>query len=134
MRLDIYDDIPKNMKKYLSYNSWHFNKKMCEFACSKMYKLSNNSKEYITPLSKEQVDNLLHNYNITINDSSYDYVYIANMCKADFYDSSIQNEQQLYLYIKDVIEDEDSYEGMVFTRLYADCINKGTPIYWEDFI
>lgn len=52
----------------------------------------------------------------------------------DFNGSSIQNEQQLCLYIKDVIEDEDSYEGMIFTRFYADCIGKGTPIYWEDFI
>ena len=122
------------MKEYISYYGWHFNKKMCEFACKNMYKTNNNVREYITPFTKEQVDNLLYNYGIKLNDTTYDYVYVANMCKADFYGSSIQNEQQLCLYIKDMIEDNDAYEGMVFTRFYADCIGSGTPIYWEEFL
>ena len=96
--------------------------------------VNNNVREYITPFTKEQVDNLLYNYGIKLNDTTYDYVYVANMCKADFYGSSIQNEQQLCLYIKDMIEDNDAYEGMVFTRFYADCIGSGTPIYWEEFL
>jgi hypothetical protein len=134
MRLDMYEKLPSGMKEYISYYGWHFNKKMCEFACKNMYKTNNNVREYITPFTKEQVDNLLYNYGIKLNDTTYDYVYVANMCKADFYGSSIQNEQQLCLYIKDMIEDNDAYEGMVFTRFYADCIGSGTPIYWEEFL
>ena len=33
-----------------------------------------------------------------------------------------------------VITDGDAYEGMPFTRFYADCIGSGTPIIWEDML
>jgi hypothetical protein len=36
MRLDFYDDRPTSMKNYLKYYGEHFNKKLCEFAVSKM--------------------------------------------------------------------------------------------------
>lgn len=29
-RLDIKDKMPSGMEEYLSYNGWHFNKKLCE--------------------------------------------------------------------------------------------------------
>ena len=29
---------------------------------------------------------------------------------------------------------EDLYEGIVFTRFYADCIGSGIPIIWEDML
>lgn len=135
MRLDMYDKLPKGMQDYLSYNGWHFNKEMCEWACKNMYKKDRNGhKEYIKPYTKEQIDSLLKSYDVELHDTTYDYVYIANMCKADFYGSSITDEHKLCLYVKDVIEDPDAYEGLVFTRFYADCIGSGTPIYWEEFL
>ena len=36
--LDLYDDIPKAMRKYLMYNGWHFNKSLCNYAVSLMRK------------------------------------------------------------------------------------------------
>lgn len=135
MRLDSKDSFPTGMKQYLSYYGWHFSKAMCDWAVSMMYKRNAaNKKEYIQPLTKEQVNTLLNNQNIKINDSTYDYVYIANMCKADFLGSSIADDKHWALYVKDVIDDQDSYEEMPFTRFYADCIGKGIPIYWEDML
>jgi hypothetical protein len=47
------------MEEYLSFNSWHFNKKMCDWAVSKMYKIANGAKTPIAVLTKEQVDAIL---------------------------------------------------------------------------
>lgn len=44
------------------------------------------------------------------------------MCKADFYGSSIADDQRLEMYVGDVINDADAYDGMVFTKFYADCM------------
>lgn len=56
------------------------------------------------------------------------------MCKADFLGSSIVDDRHLLLYVRDIVEDPDSYEGMPFTRFYADCIGAGISIPWEDLI
>lgn len=135
MRLDYRETFPSGMEEYLNYYGWHFSKKMCEWASSNMYKMENNTKKYITPYTKEYIDSLLKSNNITLhNNKGYDYLYVANMCKADYLNSSITDEAHLAKYIKDTIEDNDAYEGMVFTRFYADCIGSGTPINWKDVI
>jgi hypothetical protein len=59
MRLDSKSKFPSGMEEYLSFNSWHFNKKMCDWAVSKMYKMSNGNKTPIAVLTKEQVDAML---------------------------------------------------------------------------
>lgn len=135
MRLDCRDRFPSGMEEYLSLYGWHFSKRMCEWASSKMYKSKDGKKTYITPYNREQVEALKKQYNVTLeHNSGYDDVYIANMCKADFYGSSIKDDPSLILYVKDVIDDADAYEGMPFTRFYADCIGSGCPIPWEDVI
>jgi len=134
MRLDSRQSFPSGMEDYLSAYGWHFSKKMCEWASGKMYKkLNDGRKEYIRTYTKEQLENLAQRYGIKIN-ITYDAVYVANMCKADFLDSSVIDEQHLLMYVKDVIEDADAYDGMPFTRFYADCIGSGTPIDWEDML
>ncbi len=135
MRLDYKEVFPSGMEEYLSLYGWHFSKKMSEWAASRMYKIVNNKPVYITPFSKEDLVEMQSAYNIKINgDKGYDAVYVANMCKADFLGSSIRDNVELLKYVKDVIEDSDAYEGMVFTRFYADCIGSGTPINWEDML
>lgn len=135
MRLDYKDRFPSGMEEYLSFNSWHFNKKMCEWAVSKMYKIANGAKTPIAVLTKEQVDTILQKHNIKLTQNKgYDYVYVANMCRADYMGSSIEDEIHMARFIKDYIEDPDSYEGMPFTRFYADCIGSGTLIPWEDML
>lgn len=136
MRLDCMDKFPSGMEEYLSQNGWHFNKKMCNWAVSKMTKLDSTGKSIkITPYTKDDVDDILKRHNITLtNDLGYDSVYIANMCMADYYNSSISDENKLALFIKDTIDDPDGYCGKTFTRFYADCIGLGKPIIWEDMI
>ena len=135
-RLDIRDKYPSGMEEYLSHNGWHFNKKMCEWAVSRMYKTNAiGKKEYITPYTKDQVDELLTKNAIKLeNIDGYDYVYVANMAKADFLGSSVIDEIRLAKFVKDYIDDKDGYEGLPFTRFYADCIGSGVPISWEDMI
>lgn len=136
MRLDMYDEFPSGMKEYLKAYGWHFSKAMCEFAVSRMEKEDANGKKVkIQPFSKEEVDSKLKQYNVELKKKEgYDYVYAANMCKADFLGSSVPNEQYLALYVKNVCDDPDAYDGMIFTRFYADCIGSGTPIMWEDML
>ena len=129
-RLDSRDKYPSGMEDYLAFNGWHFNKKMCDWAVSKMYKINvAKRKQYITPYTKETVENLLKANNIKLDkDVGYDAVYVANMAKADFYGSSISDDAHLAKFIKDYLDDPDGYDGIVFTRFYADCIGSGTPI------
>ena len=58
-----------------------------------MYKTNAmKKKEYITPYTKETVENLLETNNIKLNNNfGYDAVYVANMAKADFYGSAIED-------------------------------------------
>lgn len=132
-RLDSRSAYPEDMENYLEFNGWHFNKKMCQWACSRMYKMQNGKKQYIAPYTKDDVETLAKNYNLKF-DINYDAVYIANMCKADFLGSSISDEAHLISYVKDVIDDPDAYDGMPFTRFYADCIGSGVGIEWSDMV
>ena len=135
-RLDSFCSYPSGMKEYLSSYGWHFSKKMCDWAVSRMYKKDERgNRTYIQELSKDYIDSLLTNYGVKLKENKgYDYVYVANMCKADLYESSIKDEEKLAYFIRDYIDDGDAYEGMPFTRFYADCIGSGTPIIWEDMI
>lgn len=134
-RLDSYGEYPEGMDKYLSFYGWHFSKKMAMWAVNSMYKTVNGKKEYIKPYTKEKVDSMLDEAGIRVDgNAGYDAYYVANMCKADYLGSSVRGEGDLIKYIDDTLNDPDGYDGMVFTRFYADCIGSGKPIIWEDMI
>ena len=126
--LDIYDDRPLSMINYLKYYGQHFNKKLCNFAVSKM----KHGKPVIT---KEKCDEILQNAGIKLeNNQLQDYVYVLNMGNNDFMGSSIIDEKHLAMYVKDVIDDKDGYDGIVFNRWYADMVTCGIPIEWEEML
>jgi hypothetical protein len=126
--LNTYDDRPDDMKNYLKYYGQHFNKKLCDFAISKM----DHGK---TPIKKEQIDQILSTYKVELkNNELYDYVYVYNMGNNDFLGSSIPDDKHLVLYVKDVIDDKDGYDGIVFNRWYADTVACGIPIEWDDML
>ena len=130
-----YDEIPEGMKYYLNNYGYHFNKKLCDWAVSQMYKNVNGKKQYIQPYTKEKVDSILKQYNIQIERGKlYDSVYLANMVVADFLGSSIPNEQYLVKYIKDMLDDPDAEDGFVFNRFIADCYFMDNPVEWDDVI
>jgi hypothetical protein len=127
--LDMYDDLPKSMRKYLMHNGWHFNKSLCEFAVSLMRKHGKK----LDPISKENVDKLLEQHKIQLdNNVGYDYVFVANMCKADYYGSSITDDRHVALYIKDTIDDEDAADGTTMRRWYATMVANGVMVDWDD--
>jgi len=64
----------------------------------------------------------------------YDHVYVFNMGNNDFMGSSIADEKHLALYVKDVIDDADGYDGIVFNRWYADTVHLGIPIDWDEMV
>lgn len=135
-RLTDFDTYPEAMLIYMRHNGPHFNKKLCDFAVSKMEKKDSNGHIVpLTPYTKENVDTILKAHNITLkNNQLYDYIYIANMCKADFLGFSVPDERSLALYVRDVIDDVDAPDGLVFNRWYADMSYMGIPIDWEEML
>lgn len=75
---------------------------------------------------KEQIQTAMKSNN------PYDAVFAANMCKADYLGSSITDEKHLCLYVKDVIDDVDGYDGIVFNHWYADMCRKGVQVDWYE--
>lgn len=128
-----YDVMPEDLINYLRYNGPHFSKKLVKFAAKYMHKGKEDSP--IQSYTKEQVDTILQSYGIKLkNNTLYDYVYVANMCKADFLGSSIKDEEHLALYVKDVIDDPDGYDGIVFNRWLADAARNGIRPDWEEVL
>ena len=127
----MYDTMPTNMRRYLQNYGWHFNKALCNYAISLMKK--DGSK--LAPISKEFVDNVLKQYNIELkNNVGYDYIFVANMCKADYYGSSIEDEKHFALYVKDTIDDEDAQDGTTMRRWFATMTANGILVDWEEYI
>lgn len=133
---DFDNQYPDAMLIYMRHNGPHFNRKLCDFAVQRMTIKDADGRE--VPLkfyTKQEVENILRSNNIIIkNNQLYDFVYVANMCKADFLGSSIPNEQHLALYVKDVIDDIDAPDGLVFNRWYADMSYMGIAIDWEEML
>lgn len=131
MSLDIYDEMPRAMRRYLSHYGWHFNKALCNYAVS----LMKRNQKPLEKLNKEYIDKLLTQNGVTLDKNvGYDYVFVANMCKADYYGSSITDEKHVALYIKDTIDDEDVGDGVTMRRWYATMVANGIMVDWDDFI
>lgn len=135
--LDIYDEMPVMMKRYISNYGWHFNKKAYEYAVKFMFKRNTktNRNEPIEYYSKEDVDNLLVQNAIELKQKiMYDYVFVATMCKADYLGSSIEDDEHLAMYVKDTIDDADASSETTFRRWVATMIGNGIPIDWYEII
>ena len=121
----------RSFKKYYSLYGPHFTKSLCDYAVNMM----ENESGKITPFTKQEIEQMLKNTNIKLEYNKLcDYIYVANMCKADFFGRSVPDEQHLCLYIKDVIDDIDGYDGLVFNRWYADMCRTGIAIDWENML
>lgn len=122
----------KAYKKYLRLYGPHFTKALCDFAVSKMEKMDGP----IKPITKQEIDDKLKLHNVKLEyNEMYDYVYVANMCKADFLGKSVPNDDaHLCMYVKDVIDDPDGYDGQVFFRWLSDVKHTGVSIDWSEFV
>lgn len=129
-------DIPEDMKTYLSYYGMNFSKKLYEFAVSNMRRESADGKmEKVKPITADELKTLLSKHKIEIEHNDlYNALYLAAMVKADYWGSSIEDEEHLAKYIEDTLCDVDAAEGQVLARYLADCSVGGCIIYWEDMI
>ena len=135
--LDQWEDFPLEAKKYFKNFGYHFNAKACKLAVGAMKRknATTGKIEKIEPWSKDEVDELLKKHNIILeNNELHDYVYVANMAKADFLKSSLPTEKEVALYVKDVIDDPDAVDGQVFNRWFSDRMLQGHPIEWAELL
>lgn len=123
---------PEGFADYMATYGGHFSKKMCQWAVSMM---RDDNDEKIEPWTKEQVEDLLKRYGVELeNDKGYDKVYVANMCKADYYEDAVPDENHVARYIKKSLDDPDGYDEKVFNRFMMDCMGMDIPIMWEDML
>ena len=129
-------DIPEDMKTYLSYYGMNFSKKLYEFAVENMRRESSDGKlEMVKPMTIDELKSLLAKHKIEIdNNDIYNALYLAAMVKADYWGSSIEDEEHLAKYIEDTLCDVDASDGQVFARYLADCSVGGCIIHWNEMI
>ena len=130
--MEMYDELPSGMRKYLRHYGWHFSPKMVEWAVSMMI---DRKGEPLKPYTMEALKTMLPSNGVVIEDAlMYDALYVANMAKADFYGSSITDELHLAKFVGDYLKDKDGYDGQPFARFYADLSKQDIPVYWEDLL
>lgn len=130
--LDTHDILPSGMREYISNYGFHFSKKACDFAVSLM---RDSKGERISTTTKEAVDDFLRRFRIDLERKhGYDYVFVYHMAVADYFKSSISDEQHLAMFVKDYIDDEDASEETPFRRWLATMVGNGIGIDWEDII
>ena len=129
--------MPKAMAEYVNTYGWHFNKKTCEFAVSLMRRKDVNTQQSmpVVMMSKESVDAMLKAHGVMLNNNKlYDYVFVANMARADYMQSSITDERHLALFVKDYIDDDDASDEVTFRRWLATLVANRQYVEWEDML
>lgn len=132
-----FDSNPPAMTNYLSHYGYHFSKSAYEWAVSLMKRKnkSTGKDEPVHPVSKEEVKELLQRYGVEVeNDILYDAAYVATMCKADLYNSSIADDLHMAMYVRDKLDDSDQRSGYIFVQWYAALMLAGIPISWDDML
>lgn len=118
---------------YTSAHGKHFNERLLNYATSRMLTKDTETgkSRQIVPFTQSDVDEILSRQGVKLDKKKgLDYVYVANMAKADFWKSSIDDERHLALYIKDVIDDCDAHDDTVFMRWCAcEC-----DVPWEELV
>jgi len=111
----------------------HFSKKLYTFAVSGMRDRNGNK---IPLMEKEKVTEFLANNGVTLkNDKGYDAAYVLAMGYADYYGSSIpQDDNHKALFVRDFLDDPDGTKTKAFDHFVVDCRAKGEPIFWEEMI
>lgn len=120
------------MEEYLSEYGYHFNKRLYQFAVSRM---RNHKGEKMNPWDIDRVDEFLKNNGVTVNNNvGYDLAYVLSMASSDYLGSSVPDDKHLALYIKDYADDPDGNKTRAFDEFYINCVAKGVPIFWDDMI
>lgn len=128
---------PTSAQKYFRNYGFHFTKAAVEHAVKSLRKENPSTKklEAIEAWDKDQVDDLLKRCNVVLdNNQLYDYVWVANMVRSDYWKSSIEDEKHIAMMVKDIVDDPDQRDGFIFNRWVSDRLFNGEPIDWEDLV
>ncbi len=121
-----------SFEEYTDQYGLHFNKKLYEWAVSMMRDRNGNK---ITPKTKEQVSEFLRMNGITIKkDKGYDAAYVHAMGLADYFGSSIKDDQHLAMFVKDFLDDPDGTDSKAFDHFVVDCRAKDEPVFWDEML
>lgn len=130
----MYERMPSGMEEYLSTYGWHFSKKLCEWAISRMRCKDEKTgqEKPVERLSKEDLDTVFRRFGIDPTKfTAYDAAYVYHMAKSDFGNGSLPDDNRLVMFVREYLEDTDGYDEVAMTRFYADCIGKGEMPDWE---
>lgn len=137
--IDVYDFLlmPRAKQNYIMLHGNHFSKALYEYAASLMFKENKQTgkEEKVPAFTKEDVDAMLKKHGVEIKDKGeYDYIYVAQSIKADYWGGSITDEAKMALHIKEVCEDADAPDSLIFKEwcLRQDLL--GNPVDWEEFV
>lgn len=120
------------MRKYLSFNGFHFSKPMYLWAVSMLKDRNGNKVDY---MEKEQVMDILRRNNVTdLPDMGYDIPFVYLRKKSDSLGGSIPDEAHLALAVKEFFTDKDGYDTMAFDEFLAKVSAKGISVPWEDLL
>lgn len=134
--LDIYDDMPKPMKIYISHFGWHFNKAACLDAVKKLYRYDPNGKRIkIETKGKEQVEEILKKNNVELKENTlYDAVYLYNWIVAVLVGVSVDDEKHAVATMKAIIDYPGLPGGNIFRHWYMDMISMGEGVDFDDYL
>ena len=114
----------------------HFNKKLADWAISKMGKRNATTKE-MEPIRKrttEEWDEFMKTNKLEIPEECYyDGYYLWHMAMAD-YPKTLDDAKRVASYIEETICDPDGDPTNTLICFVAKMDNMGIPIYWERFI
>lgn len=120
----------EGMDEYVARHGWHFSERAAGYAASLM---ETRDGKPLSPLTAEEVDAMLTAQGVKLRrKEGHDRVYVANMAKADFWKSSIEDERHLAMYVRDVVDDVDAPEGHIFRRWLSDIKARGAEVNWDE--
>ena len=113
---------------YIQHNGYHFTDKLANWASSKMSNLNGSRNHW----SVDDCMSVANRLGIEIPSSSTkgDFAYSMNMAYADFVPIVLNSETDCAKYSAAIMNDEDGYEGIQFSRWLADAINKNLDVPW----
>lgn len=122
----------KSFDEYVDQYGFHFNKKLYDWAVSRMRDRNGNK---VTAKTKEEVADFLRANGVTLkNDHGHDAAYTHAMLLADCWGSSLATDRALAFGVLDFLDDPDGNPTKAFDHFVVDCRAREIPIFWDEMI
>lgn len=120
-------------EEYIDMYGCHFSKKLYEWAVSMMRDRNGNK---VTPMEKDKVKEFLNRNGVVLkNDKGHDAAYVLAMGQADYFGSSVPNDDaHKALFVRDFLDDPDGSKTKAFDHFVMDCREKEEPIFWDEMM